>query len=483
MRWNVSALRERLTGGSAERDPGFLAEIQQGSVLSLRTVGALEIAVPLLMLTVGLGVLPMPVTDRSSAVPNLLFAGLGAATFAAGFTPAGRRRARFATAASIGARVAIMIWSSLLLARDIPWVEHHLLGYIALVMFGAAAAVPLKPTQTFALGLSIAGLFLVSQFTAASNLAWRVPGYGIPQHFFTLTVTILCTALTASVYRQRRVGYRAHQEALRASEMLRETESKLLISENAGLMGRVAAGLSHELNSPIGALASAVESLSVAALRLPEATPAEREKLLALVADLSRSGRDSTQRLRGIVGRMQRFANLDRADVQSADLNTLICDVVALVGSQRGNEVSIITDLQPVPRCICRPQQISSVLSNLLGNALDATGQSGSVLISTRSLETHTEIKVEDNGRGIPAEDLAALFDPAAFRVDSGRVAAGNWSLFSCRQIVREHGGEIKIESAPGEGATVRVILPAGGQAAAKTPAPLQMAHADSELV
>ncbi|HET8549820.1 MAG TPA: HAMP domain-containing sensor histidine kinase [Bryobacteraceae bacterium] len=460
MREHVEQLAAGLLARGPERDDGFRHEIQRGSILSLRTVGALEIAVPLLMLAAGVGIIPVPITSAESALPNLVFIALGAVTLAAGWTEPGRRYARLITAVSIWISAAIIIWSALLLAADIAWVEHHLLGYMILVLFGAAAAVPLKPAHTLVLGLGINVLYLGSLLAARQRLGWAEAGYGSLQHVFTFGVTLLCTGLTASVYRQRYVGYLAHQEALRTSERLRQAESRLLISENAATMGRVAAALSHELNSPIGVLTSAVETLSQLADRMRSAPAAEQDRLRAVLADITRSGRDSAARLRGIVGRMQRFTNLDRADVQSANLNDLLSDVVAVVSSESRNRVPIDCELHPLPRFVCRPQQLSAVFSNLLSNAVDAIEADGRVFVATRDIDGAIEVRIEDNGRGIPAEDLPALFDPAAFRVSHGRVAAGNWSLFSCRQILREHGGDIEVTSGGGGGTTVRVTLP-----------------------
>jgi signal transduction histidine kinase len=461
MRERLRRLPALLLARGPESDPGFRAEIQRGSLLSLRTVGALEVVVPLLMLVAGLGVIPVPISDFESALPNLLFIVLGVVTAALGRVDAGRRHARVITALSIWLSVAILVWSALLLASGVIWVEHHLLGYMILVLFGAAAAVPLKPIHTMVLGLSIDALYLVSLLVARQRLDLADTGYGPMQHLFTFGITLLCTALTASVYQQRHSGYVAHQEALRTSERLRQAENKLLISENAATMGRVAAALSHELNSPVGVLTSAVATLSEVAERLASAPPEQRERLRAVLADISRSGRESSERLRGIIGRMQRFTNLDRAEVQSANLNDLLGDVVSLVSSETHNRAVIACDLQPIPRFLCRPQQLSAVFSNLLSNAVNAVEEGGHVALSTRQTDGVIEIEIHDNGRGIPPEDLPALFDPAAFRVSQGRVAAGNWSLFSCRQILREHGGDIEVMSADGRGTTVRVTLPA----------------------
>ncbi|HEX2522619.1 MAG TPA: ATP-binding protein, partial [Terriglobia bacterium] len=106
-----------------------------------------------------------------------------------------------------------------------------------------------------------------------------------------------------------------------------------------------------------------------------------------------------------------------------------------------------------------RPQHMSAVFSNLLQNAIDGSGASGTVKISTRQLAGCVEIVFEDGGRGISSEELTRVFDPT-FRVREGRVSTGNWGLFSSRQIVRECGGDISIQSSPGHGTVVRIVLP-----------------------
>jgi signal transduction histidine kinase len=460
MQRGTSLVLDRILTRNAEVEDAFRAEIIRGSILSLRMVGVLEIVVPLLMLAARLGVIPVRVTSWATATPNLLFVLLGAVTLLAGATAAGRQRARLLTALSVLVSVWIIVGSALWLADDVVWVEHHILGYIVLVMFGAGAAIPLRPLHTLALGLAIDASYVLALLFAGRRLIWFEQGYGPAQHFFTLLVTLLCTALTASVYQQRRIGYQAHQEALRTSERLREAEGRLVLSQSAVLTGRVAAALSHELNSPIGALASAFDTVVHAARRMAAETPQGQQKLQQVLDEAAVSGHESVQRLRSIIARMQRFTNLDRAEVQSADLNDLLTDVISLVaaGSTRGT--TIRQDLQPLPRFQCRPQQMSAVFTNLVGNAVDAVDGQGHVTVATRNGSSGIEVRIEDNGKGISAEALRSLFDPAAFHVSAGRVAAGNWSLFSCRQIIREHGGEIDVQSEESKGTTVVVTLP-----------------------
>jgi signal transduction histidine kinase len=156
---------------------------------------------------------------------------------------------------------------------------------------------------------------------------------------------------------------------------------------------------------------------------------------------------------------MQRFTNLDKAEVQAANINDLIGDVAVLLEPTYKGKAQVDLDLSPVPQIICRPQQLSAVFSNLLGNAVEAVNGDGRVVVSTRQTDGAVEVAFEDNGRGLEPAQINEIFDPG-FKVTHGRVTTGNWSMFSSRQIIREHGGEIGISSSPGAGTRVSVTLP-----------------------
>jgi signal transduction histidine kinase len=280
---------------------------------------------------------------------------------------------------------------------------------------------------------------------------------------FVFTLTLLATALSAVLYDQRRSTWDWHARMLQAAENLRQSETRNLLAENAASVGRLAAALSHELNSPIGALVSGVDTLLLLASRQATSTGPDQQRLVVLQNELRHSIRESTDRLKQIVARMQRFTNLDKAEVQSANLNEILNDVTALLEPTYSGSTKIELDLHPLPELVCRPQQLSAVFSNLLGNAIEATKNDGHVRVCTRHVDNAVKVDIHDNGRGLDPEQVESIFDPG-FRVTEGRVATGNWSMFSSRQIVREHGGDIGILSRPGEGTQIEVTLPVQNQ-------------------
>jgi signal transduction histidine kinase len=456
-------IRAYLFPGEAERDAGFHKEIQDLVHLGLRMVGALEAAVPLLMLAAGIGVVPVRITDFRALIPNLVVTSIGALTLAASLLPWSRRQGRLLTAISVWLTSAILELAVFWLRPDLAWVDHYLIGNITLVQFGAAT-LPFRPMQTFALGLCIDAFYLAA-FTYAEQMGRTDQGFGIGQHLFTFVITCACTGLSAIVYRQRASNNEMHQRALRAAEDLRRAEAKLLITENAAVMGRMAAALSHELNSPIGVLASAVETLSAAAAKNGPASDVERDRLARIVAETHRAGKESAERLRTVVARMQRFTNLDRAETQSIQINDLLADVIALLDPEVRNKASLEFHPAPMlPRLTGKPQQLSAVFANLIGNAVEACDSGGRVSISSGAIPSnspaHIEVAVRDSGRGMTEDELRNVFNPASFRSSGQRITAGNWSLFSCRQIVHEHGGDVEISSIAGQGTTAKVTLP-----------------------
>jgi signal transduction histidine kinase/pSer/pThr/pTyr-binding forkhead associated (FHA) protein len=249
------------------------------------------------------------------------------------------------------------------------------------------------------------------------------------------------------------------QNELLAAEALRRAEAQVLLSEYAASIGRFAAALSHEFNSPLGALRTALHSSGRLAEKKRLAPPEKQAELESIDAELRRTAFEAADRLNQIVLRMQRITNLDRDEMRSIDLNALLRDVTDLLRSGTQTQVLIMLELQPLPQLLVRPQQMSAVFSNLLQNAIDASGDAQTVKISTLRSATSVEITFQDDGRGMSADELAHLFD-LSFKVKSGRVSTGNWGLFSSRQIVREHGGDIEIQSAPGQGTVVRITLP-----------------------
>ena len=98
-------------------------------------------------------------------------------------------------------------------------------------------------------------------------------------------------------------------------------------------------------------------------------------------------------------------------------------------------------------------------MCSVLSNSIQALNGDGLITVSTAVRDSVLELKIADNGRGIPAGQMAHIFEPR-FQVADGRVSTGNWSLFTSRQYMKEHSGDIRIQSTEGKGTTVCLTLP-----------------------
>ena len=364
------------------------------------------------------------------------------------------RHARKLAWISAFASVAVVIAGGLFLTRPSHSGDDYAMTGLTLFMLTAVAAVPFRPLQALSLGAGIEALYILLA-ALAGNGRQSIGGHEI----FVGIVAVLSTAVAVILYDQRVSFHKAHQEALRSAEILSSAQTRALLWESAVSVGKMAAALTHELNTPLGALRSAVDTMLVVSGRQATATPEQQERLLSIQAELRRSVRESADRLQQVIARLQRFVDTEKDEIQSANINDLLNDVTILCQEKLGGKIEVRKNLRPLPPLYCRPQQLTAVFSNLLSNAINAVNGNGQIDISTQRVNSQIEVEIRDNGRGMTDEELGTIFDPG-FKVTEGRVSTGNWSLFSSRQIVHEHGGEIQIDSAEGKGTKVVVTLP-----------------------
>jgi signal transduction histidine kinase len=452
-------VRQFLFPDAAERDPLFVQEILRLSHVGLRVIALIEVVMPVLLL------LQHELLSDAAVAPTLPVAAaaglmaIGAATWIAANREWSYSRCRELAWISAFLVAATVVVASIHTASAYAGADHLIPGRLGLVMIVGVALAPFRPIQMFGLGAALGAAFWCASWVARRGNA--LPGIGFYDHSALFTLTLLCTVLTAVLYRERWQSFQVSMRVLQASQDLREAQSQGLQSENAVQMGRLAAAVSHELNTPLGALKSGVQTLLVLAARQATGTasPAQQERFVRLQADCYRSISESACRIEAIVGRLQRFTNLDQAELQSADINQLLQDAVALLDPELRSRAAIEFSLAQAPKLVCRPQQLSGVFANLLSNAITASPANGGITVSTRAVEGKIEIVIQDQGRGMAAGEAGRVFDPG-FKVSGGRVAAGNWGLFHARQVVREQGGDIRIWSQEQKGTAVTITLP-----------------------
>ncbi len=252
---------------------------------------------------------------------------------------------------------------------------------------------------------------------------------------------------------------RAHQELRDSAETLerkveqrtaelRAMQAHLIQSEKLAGVGKLAAGVAHEINNP---LTCVLTNSSLLLSDLPPDDP-RREDLQAVV--------DETLRCRKIVKGLLDFARQTKPQKQKLDLNKVAADVIALVRNQASfQNISIDADLDPhIPSVLADADQMRQVVLNIILNAADAMPQGGKIRVrsSFEPKASQAILRISDTGPGIPAEIQDKMFEPFFTTKKTGT----GLGLAIAYGIMERHKGSLKVESAPGRGTTIEMILP-----------------------
>jgi signal transduction histidine kinase len=256
---------------------------------------------------------------------------------------------------------------------------------------------------------------------------------------------------------------------------LREAQAALVQSEKLASLGRLAAGVAHEVNNPIAFVANNFVVLRrdmQAALNALDAYRQGRAwegKRLEKDADLEYFQQNfaqtcdrtlaGLQRVREIVRNLRDFARLDEAECKDINVNAALQSTLDVLRHEFGAKaIQVDPDLQPLPSCLCHPGKINQVFLHLLTNAVQACAHGGTVTARTRHTDKEIIVEIQDNGCGIAPEDRPRIFEPFFTTQPIGQgIGLG---LANSYAIIRDHGGVIEVDSEPGRGSLFRIRLP-----------------------
>jgi len=263
-----------------------------------------------------------------------------------------------------------------------------------------------------------------------------------------LSQALTTMSLSLGAYRERTAEQvRSLEEA---NAQLTRIQEELIRSEKLASVGRLAAGIAHELGNPLAAVAGYTELL---ASDLEDPT---------LEADLlARSGRE-LERMQVIIRDLLDFARPGRGTTSPALPGVLVDEALGTVRHQPSfRHVALVREVPPaMPEIVVEPERVQQVLVNLLINAGDAMGGEGRVAISALPAEEGgVVITVHDSGPGFTPDDLPKVFDPFFTTKPPG--AGTGLGLSICQRIVDGMGGTIRAGNHPEGGAVVTVTLPA----------------------
>ena len=229
---------------------------------------------------------------------------------------------------------------------------------------------------------------------------------------------------------------------------LREAQSRLLQSEKLATIGQMAAGIAHELNTPLTYIMGNAELLQGQPL-----TPQQGRMLKSIG--------DGAERIKGLVQSLLAFSRPSAESPVPLDVNGVVERSLELCRYQilKGG-VQLQKQLaEPSPRVNGVSNQLEMALINLVVNAIHAMQGGGTLTVGTAARGAQVEIAVADTGHGVPEEIRSAIFEPFFTTKPEGK--GTGLGLATVLMIVERHGGRIDLDSAPGRGTTFRLVLPA----------------------
>ncbi len=228
----------------------------------------------------------------------------------------------------------------------------------------------------------------------------------------------------------------------------REVSRRLFHAEKMSAVGQLAGGVAHEINNPLGGILAFAQLMSRDSGRSPD----DQENLRLIT--------DAAVRAKKIVESLLHFSRRPREEKGPVDLPRVVDDALFLLQSQlKSGRIEVIREFEPAV-ANANANQVQQIVVNLVVNALQALNGEGRIVLSTGTAGAgHVRLQVADSGPGMKADVARRVFEPFFTTKPEGQGTGLGLSI--CYQIAEEHGGGIRLETAPDRGATFVLELPA----------------------
>ena len=269
------------------------------------------------------------------------------------------------------------------------------------------------------------------------------------------------------------------QDSATLQEELDTANRKLAEAHRLASLGRLSAGIVHEIKTPIGSIFSnndvvirsveKIKALLVAAQAAGAPPPQKAIDMLDVVAGLGAVDKIACERISGIIRSLKTFARVNESELLKADINYMLCNTIKLASTVFRDRIQIETEFGDIPFVECYPGLLNQVFLNLIVNGAQSIEGEGLIVVGTRQEGNSVEIWVKDNGRGIPEEIRPKIF-AAGFTTKPFGEGTG-LGLTISREIVEDtHGGRISFASELGKGTIFSVRVPIEQKQRSETP-------------
>jgi signal transduction histidine kinase len=231
----------------------------------------------------------------------------------------------------------------------------------------------------------------------------------------------------------------------------KKMEEQLLQTSKLASLGKLTAGISHEIGNPLASISSLVQELQSLDLLKQEEVLFTRDSLKSINSHL--------ERIAKIVRSLGDFARISASEKKPTNIVEILDQTISLVKyDKRARKVEFTSDIDPIPFLRVNPDQIQQVFLNLVLNAIDAMPAGGRFNVSIKRAGPWVEIRFTDTGDGIDEAVLDRIFDPFFTTKPLGKGTGLGLSI--CYGIIRDHNGQISVKSKKGIGTAFEIRLP-----------------------
>jgi len=265
--------------------------------------------------------------------------------------------------------------------------------------------------------------------------------------------------VTDRLQQEEKVRLRLEKMVEARTRQLRETHEKLLHQDKMASLGKLSASVVHELNNPIAGILNFILLMK----RILDENHMDADGIARFLQYLELMETE-TRRVSRIASNLLSFSRQSKIELKRIDLNRLL-DKTLMINQNllKINQVTVNKSLSPdMPMILGSEDQLQQVFMNLISNAVEAMegGKGGVLQIETRRLPEDAQVMItfEDAGIGIPPENIPRLFEPFFTTKKKGKGVGLGLSV--AYGIIREHEGEIHVDSVPGKGTKFEIVLP-----------------------
>ena len=280
---------------------------------------------------------------------------------------------------------------------------------------------------------------------------FEIMGVRANKHEFPIELTITPFAQS---------GHSLYSTVIRDMSERRRMERQLAVADRLAALGTLAAGVAHEVNNPLTYVLLDIDSVRRTLNRTgPNAPLGERFTKALQRLD---SAREGAKRVSEIVRDLKAFARVDEEKLGPVDIQMVLDDVLVMLGNEIRYRGQVMTHYTATRDMQGNEARLRQVFMNLLINAAhslpEAEREKNVIHVSTSSDDNNVIVEIQDSGSGIPEDQLSHIFDPFFTTKPIGE--GSGLGLWICHSIVKQHHGEIELQSTVGLGTTFRVSIP-----------------------